>query len=110
MAQIPARYIGQFDITLSKLGGPYYDGDGQRLTDFVLHPGQILMMNDEEILGFTMLLDPRHELPSQKLGVGRVILDQDKGLSDQELLLKGYQFHAGRTDFEPVKITAPLGE
>jgi hypothetical protein len=110
MAQIPARYIGHFDITLSKLGGPYYNGNGQRLTDFVIHPGDTLMMGDEEILGFTMLLDPRHEQPARKLGVGRVVLDQDKGLSDQELLLKGYQFHTGRSDFEPIKITAPLGD
>src|SRR5437764_11588552 len=110
MGQIPARYIGHSDITLSKLGEPYYDADGQRLTDFVIHPGETLMMNDEEILGFTMLLDPRHELPAQKLGVGRVILDQDKGLSTQDLQLKGYQFHTGRSDFESVKNTAPLEE
>jgi len=110
MAMIPARYVGGHDILLSKFGGPYYDGNGTRLIDLVLHPGDTLMMDEESVLGFSMLHDPRHEQPSQKIGVGKQVLEQHNGLQDHELRDLGYQFHEGRSDFEPIRRTAPLGD
>jgi hypothetical protein len=110
MAKIPARYVGGHDILLSKFGGPYYDGDGRRLLDLVLHPGDTLMMEDEEVLGFSMLHDPRHEKESVKIGVGKQVLDEHNSLKDHELRELGYQFHEGRRDFEPIRRTAPLGD
>lgn len=114
--KIPARYVGGHDIVLSKFGGPYYDGDGKRLIDLVMHPGDTLMMEDEEVLGVSWLHDPRHEQDSQKVGVGKQVLEQHNGLKDHELREVGYQFHTGRSDFEPVIAaekrgkTAPLGD
>jgi hypothetical protein len=110
MAKIPARYIGQHEVVLSKQGGPYFDGSGARLTDFVLRPGSTLLMNEEEVLGSTFLLDPRHLAPAENLGPGRVVKPEHKGLSDAELAELGYQFHTGRSDFEAIKVTAPLGD
>jgi hypothetical protein len=117
MAKIPARYVGGCDITLSKFGGPYFDGDGQRLTNLTLHPGDTLMMDEEEVLGVSWLHDPRHENESQKVGVGKQVLEQHNGLQDHELRDLGYQFHTGRSDFEPIVVpaekrskTAPLGD
>lgn len=110
MRKIAARYIGQHEVVLSKLGGPYVDASGARLSERVLRPGDTLMVNEPEVLGETWLHDPRHIKPSENLGSGRVVKPEHQGLSDDELSVLGYQFHAGRSDFEVLKNTAPLGD
>lgn len=59
------------------------------------------MMPSEEILGKTVLI-PKNGKPLY-LGVGRVILPEHKDVPVEELGLLGYQFDAGRPDFEPVE-------
>lgn len=90
---IPARYTGEHDVVLSNYGGPYLDGDGKPLQSLVLHRGDTLMVQENEVKGFTVLLDPRHEQEPQILGVGRVVRDQDKDKDDTTLIAMGYQFH-----------------
>jgi hypothetical protein len=58
------------------------------------------MVEDHEVYGYTMLHDPRHELDSRNLGLGRVVLEEHQGLSDEELAVVGYEFHQPREDFQ----------
>ena len=101
MAKIPARYVGELERVLPKFGGPYTDGEGRRLTSLLLNQGDTLMVEAEEVYGATWLHDPRHELDSQRLGVGRVVRESDNGLSDEELMAKGYEFHQPSGWWEP---------
>jgi hypothetical protein len=105
---LPARYIGEQELTLSKYGGPYLDGDGRPRPDLFLHKGDVIMMTEDEVVGFTVLLDPRHINDPVQLGPGRVVLDEHRGKSTAELAVIGYQYHEGRPDFEPVVAVAPM--
>lgn len=105
---IPARYIGEHEMTLSKYGGPYLGEDGKPRMDLHVHSGDVIMMNEDEVIGFTVLLDPRHVNDPQPLGPGRVVLDEHRDKSAAELAVIGYQFHEGRPDFEQVRAVAPV--
>jgi hypothetical protein len=100
---IPARYTGAHELMLSSHNGPYLNGDGLPLRDFRLLPGAVIMMNEDEVIGHTVLLDPRREKDPEYLGSGRVVRKEDEGKSLVELIITGYQFHEGRPDFEPVE-------
>lgn len=104
---IPARYIGDTEIVLGHYGGPYKDGDGKPLTDLVLRKGDTLMMRESEVNGLTVKFDPRGVNDPEILGVGRVVLPEDTDVPEDELFLRGYQFHQGREDFEPVEAVNP---
>ncbi len=99
MALIAARYIGTEDVTLPD-NVNYLDGNGNPFTKSILQNGDTLMMNDFDILGQTLLKDSTGNV--QVLGLGRVILPADQGLSDDALAAKGYLFSNGRTDFVAV--------
>ncbi|HZU01520.1 MAG TPA: hypothetical protein VFA10_17765 [Ktedonobacteraceae bacterium] len=107
MAKIPARYIGEHTLKLGSYGGPYYDGEGNLRDSLLLHTGDTLMMEEHEIRGDTYLFDPRGEAPTQFLGTGRVVKPEHAGLRDAELAQVGYQFCAGRPDFQEIVPGAP---
>lgn len=96
---IPCEYIGEYKIELRKQGGPYFDKNGKQLLDLNLNKGDTLLMPEEEVKGYTILRDMRHEKEPVNLGIGRVILPSDTNKSDEELYALGYQFHQGRPDF-----------
>lgn len=98
---IPAQYIGEHEVMLSRHGGPYIDVNGKPLESRLLHKGDVIHMNEEEVNGFTVILDPRAEKEPMQLGAGRVVLPEHSKHSDIELSALGYQFHQGRCDFKP---------
>lgn len=100
--RIPARYIGEIEVVLSQHGGPYQDGNGLPLKERILRPGETLMMDEGEVNGHTIILDPRHEQEPVHVGVGRCVLPIHKDKSAAELERLGYQFHEGRRDFEAI--------
>src|SRR5689334_2068514 len=91
--KIAARYIGPQSVLLNKATGPYKDGEGKPLQSLLLHPGDSLMVEEEEITGCTWLHDPRKENNSEKIGLGRVVKTEHAHLSLQEQIALGYQFH-----------------
>lgn len=109
MAKIACTYVGEQQVMLFPQGGPYFDKDGQVITNSVISKGQTLMLEDTEVLGYTILQDPRNIEDPIFLGVGRVILPQDEGKSAEELFAMGYQFHVGRADFEPYQQPSTTG-
>lgn len=104
MQKVPARYIGLHEVQLFKLGGPYFDGQGKPLEEYMLRPGDTLMMNAPDVLGQTFLTDPKNQSEPVWLGIGRVVLPEHQKLSNSELIDFGYQFHGGRPDFEPIDV------
>lgn len=105
--KIPARYTGAAGMRLSKTLGPYFDANGQRITNHFLEPGDTLMLPDTEVLGQSYLFDPQGKREPLWLGVGRVALPEDKDKDERALAILGYEFHTGRTDFEPL-LPVPL--
>lgn len=105
---VPARYIGANRIHRSKLQGPGYDGNGQRRRTLAIEAGDVLMMPEREILGQTLLFDPHNVHAPLDLGAGKRIKPEHVGLSDEELEMRGYQFHGGRSDFELVVSMPPV--
>lgn len=97
--KIPCVYVGSTPLRLSADHGPFFDGDGKPLKTMDVLPGQTLMMGEEEVNGMTIWHDPRHVLPSEKLGVGRVVKAEHADLDMDTLLALGYEFHDGRSDF-----------
>lgn len=98
---VPARYIGSHLVDLQQTGKQWFDIDGTPRSLLKLMNGDTVMMPAEEILGKTVLI-PKNGNPLY-LGVGRVILPEHKDVPVEELGLLGYQFDAGRTDFELVE-------
>ncbi len=76
------------------------DGNGNPLMKSTVDTGDTLMMDDFDVLGQTFLYDGMGGV--QNLGLGRVILAPDVGLSDYQLALRGYRFSSGRSDFIPI--------
>jgi hypothetical protein len=76
-------------------------GDGNPITTAALRYGDIIYLPEEEVRGQTFLANYDGVLISQ--GAGRVIKSEHAGLSYAELLIAGYQFHEGRSDFEAVE-------
>lgn len=100
---IPVRYIGDVEVVLGHFGGPYKDANGKLLTDLVLRKGDTLMMRASEVKGMTVKFDPRGIADAEILGVGHIVKPEHEGLSTDDLVIQhGYQFHQGRTDFEPI--------
>ena len=99
--KIPARYIGMYAVALKDPKG-VLDGDGNPIKTALLHAGDIIMMNEEEILGQTYFRPPYADGPLKSLGAGRVILPEHADLDAAGLERAGYQYHEGRSDFEPV--------
>jgi hypothetical protein len=96
---IPARYIAEHEVVLSKFGGPYLDEHGKPLEKLVLRKGDIIHMDEHEVIGSTWLLDLRAEKDPQYIGVGK---RYPANMSDAEAQNIGYQYHEGRRDFEAV--------
>jgi hypothetical protein len=108
---VPARYTGSNKVHRSKLQGPGFDANGQRRTTLLIEQNDVLMMPEREILGQTLLFDPRNVQPPQDLGAGKRVKPEHAGLSDEELQGLGYEFHQGRSDFAlvspPLLVEAP---
>lgn len=90
---VAARYVGAYAGILNQAGGPYFDGEGKPLKSLHLDKGATVKVREEEVLGYTLLKDMQHEEQPVFLGLGRVVLPEDQGKSDAELLAMGYQFH-----------------
>jgi len=108
----PARYIGGHAVELGP-GQRYYNIDGTPRRSRMLEHGDELLMRDEDVHGKTLWHDPHYSLPSIKVGLGRVVMPQHAGLSNEELALIGYEWHMGRSDveaLEPIADTAPAHE
>lgn len=103
--RIPAQYIGTTMLLLMPGQGTGFNADGTRRTTRTISQGDILLMPEREILGFTLLY--RGEQPLD-MGTGKVVKAEHAGLSEQELTQLGYQFHQGRTDFVPYIELAPV--
>jgi hypothetical protein len=105
---VQARYIGMNTIHRSKLQGSGYDGQGRRRTTLAIEQGDVLMMPEREILGQTLLFDPRGVNPPQDLGTGKRVKPEHAGFSAEDLAMCGYEFHSGRQDFEVVVSAEPV--
>jgi hypothetical protein len=99
MALKAARYVGDHDVTLSTFGGPFFDAWGNLLTTRVITNGSTLLMPEEEVLGVSYLIDPRHIKDPIKIGSGRVLTPDLVGLTPEELEAAGWEFHAPRPDW-----------
>lgn len=99
MALIAAQYIGTDDFVLDPAQAPFYDNNGNVITDDHISTGEIIMWPDVDIQGYTLKLDPAQIQQPQYLGLGRVVLPADQGLSDAQLKNAGYVFNQGRSDF-----------
>jgi hypothetical protein len=98
---VPARYVGSHLVDLQQTGKKWFNIDGSPRALLKLMNGDTVMMPAEEILGKTVYF-PKNGNPLY-LGVGRVILPEHADVPVDELGLLGYQFDAGRTDFELVE-------
>ena len=108
---VPARYIGSNKIHRHRLQGPGYNADGTRRESPEVQYGDVLLMPAREILGQTLLFDPRGVNGPLDLGPGRRVMPEHAELSDDELALLGYEFHGGRSDFAlVVQEAAPSAE
>jgi hypothetical protein len=106
MAKIPVRYIGGHSVIL-KDPGSVYGLDGKPVTSGLLEHGALILMEDVEVLGQTLLEEVRGAGLLRFLGAGRVILPEHQNVPADQLEQHGYQFHAGRTDFEPYQEPEP---
>lgn len=95
---VPARYIGNHVVDLQQTGKQWLNIDGTPRPLLKLMNGDTVMMPSEEILGKTVFL-PKNGNPLY-LGVGRVTLPEHANVPVEELSFLGYQFDAGRPDFE----------
>ena len=102
MPKVPARYIGDSPRILKEADGRHLDGDGKPLSSYLITAGQTLMVPDTEVFGFTYKHDPRGVEASRFMGLGRVIAPEHTDLDPVQLRQQGYEFHEGRTDFEPL--------
>jgi hypothetical protein len=100
--RVPARYTGSNTVKLAQVGGPYVNGEGRRLDQLTLSPGDVLMLPAEEVYGQTHIFDPRQQDEPEWLGVGRVVKPQHSHLPSEVLGALGYVFDEGRSDFEAV--------
>lgn len=120
--RVPARYVGHQAV---KLRGDvrYFDGTGAKRAAGLLKPGETLMVPESELRGQTFLLDftqeadPEVGITSTWLGAGTVLLPDHAaaGLKRDQLVgarflkdgrVLGYEFHDGRSDFEPLDAAA----
>ncbi len=99
---VKARYIGQHVVQLPPSVRRYYNIAGTRRTKLTLEQGDTLMMPAQEILGQSLLFDPKAQRPPLYLGTGKRVLPEHAGLDDDALSLLGYEHHQGRPDFELV--------
>jgi hypothetical protein len=100
--RVPARYIGHHRIGLHPAMGPYYNTDGTIRANLTLDRNDEIMMPAEEVLGYTLLEDRHGNNNPLYLGVGRVVMPEDVGKSDDELAAIGYRWNIGRQDFIPL--------
>jgi hypothetical protein len=99
---VACEYIGRHKVELNKYGGPYINAKGEQLFELSLNPGDTLMLPEAEVKGYTILRDLTAQTDPVHLGVGKVVLPQHQGKSDDELMAIGYQFHQGRPDFREI--------
>lgn len=102
---VPARYIG--DNLLQLQPGRYYNADGSIRTSNIVSKGDVLMMPEQEIIGQTILFDPKGYKDPLYLGSGHRVLPEHQGLDARTLALLGYEFHEGRADMELVQDAQP---
>ena len=100
MPHVPARYLG-YPVVLKEGQGRLYDGDGKPLASNLLVAGMTLLIPDTELYGMTYKRSTRQGDDRTYLGPGRIIAPEDEQRSDEELAMLGYEFHEGRSDFEP---------
>lgn len=100
---VPARYIGQNQIMLHS--GTGRNADGSRRDTRAISSGDVIMMPEREIKGFTLKFDPQGNNPPEEFEeAGRRIKPEHLEFKDdeRELSVRGYEFHQGRIDFEPL--------
>jgi len=101
--KVPARYIGEHQVRLAGFGRPYFDGDGKPLKELLLNTGDTLMIHPEEAYGKTLYRALGSNQEPEFLGYGKVVKPEHVSIEDRDLIDLGYQFHGGRSDFEPLK-------
>lgn len=101
---VKARYIGQNQIILMKGQGTGRNADGSKRDTRAISQGDVILMPEYEIAGYTLLFDPQGNNSPKDLGAGRRILPEHIKFKDdeRELSVAGYEFHMGRIDFELV--------
>lgn len=116
--RIAARYIGTSPVKLPpRPGDPYLDANGAPIADLMLSVGDTLQIEEHELFGMTYLIDPTHERQPHQLGTGLSLLPAHEGQPWRSLLdvrfryagdatipggVYAYEFHMGRSDFEPM--------
>jgi hypothetical protein len=104
---VAARYKGH-GTGLSE-SGKYLNTDGTRRKDtetksaLQLEHGDEMLWRDEDVYGKTLWHDPNQNLPSEYIGLGKVVKPKHAGKEKAELLDIGYEFHDPRSDLEPVE-------
>lgn len=96
---VPARYIGNHAVSLPS-HIQFKNVDGSMRKEKNLYAGDELLMPSDEILGQSFFRSPSGEM--FYLGAGRVIKPEHVGLSLEQLVQAGYEFHQGRQDFEAI--------
>jgi hypothetical protein len=103
---VAARYIGHHAARLAQRLA--FNIDGTRRESSLLESGDTLMMPEREILGFTLLHDPHMASDPLDLGAGKRVLPEHAGMNPEQLDALGYQFNAGRSDFEPLEVEGSI--
>lgn len=97
--RIPAQYIGSTMLILMPGQGTGFNADGTRRDTRTISQGDILLMPEKEILGYTLLYEGDQWYD---MGVGKCVKPEHAGLAQEELVQLGYEFHQGRTDFQAI--------
>lgn len=107
---VSARYIGENQIILKSGQGTGRNADGSPRDTRMISKGDVILMPEREIVGYTLLFDTQGDKPPRDLGPGRRILPEHLKFKDneRELSVRGYEFHGGRPDFELVVEEPPV--
>jgi hypothetical protein len=104
---VPAKYTGHG--TGLRESGKYFNTDGTPRKDtenksaLSLEHGDEMLWRDEDVYGKTLWHDPNQNLPSEYIGLGKVVKPKHAGKEKAELLDIGYEFHDPRSDLEAIE-------
>jgi hypothetical protein len=103
--RVAARYNGSTMLLLQPGQGTGYNPDGTRRASRAIERGDVLLMPEREICGFTLFREGER---AYNLGTGKCIKPEHQDLDDRELSHAGYEFHRGRPDFDLVVDQVPV--